>query len=237
MGSLNSRSLLKSVLRARSLHGHAPVTPGALLACLSIMFNIGLLAHEATRAPIERPPTAIPRSQAVSVAPPARSRSDTKAETSEMIEPSLEPTSLFDDEFGRLELPPRKPKPGRDSIQPKQTGRDRASSEPVAQPLASIAGIWAPDATTCSAQHFRDGTLPAVINADGAWAGDTFCTFKNHKQADAGWRVMASCSSPREHWTTEVHLTVKDNRLMWKSKRGTQAYARCGPDFRVAAAR
>lgn len=186
---------------------------------------------------MERPPVAIPRSQVGLGAPPARPRSDLKAEASEAIEPSIELTSLFDDEFGRLELQPRTPKAGHDSMQAKPTGRDRAPSEPVAQPLASIAGIWAPDATICSARYFRDGTLPAVINADGAWAGDTFCTFKNHKQIDAGWRVVASCSNPREHWTTEVYLSVKDNRLTWKSKRGTQAYARCAPDFRVAAAR
>jgi len=144
---------------------------------------------------------------------------------------------MFDDEFGRLELLPRTPKAGRDDMLAKQTGRDRAASEPVNQPLASIAGIWAPDASACSARYFRDGTLPTIINADGAWAGETFCIFKNHKQTETGWRVVANCSNPHEHWTTEVNLTVKDNRLTWKSKRGAQAYARCGPDFRMAAAR
>jgi hypothetical protein len=99
---------------------------------------------------------------------------------------------------------------------------------------ATIVGFWAPDAGTCSARDFREGILPAVINAEGAWAGDTFCVFKNKKQTETGWNVVAKCSNPREQWTANVRLTVHDNRLTWTSKRGTQVYTRCAPDVLMA---
>ena len=87
---------------------------------------------------------------------------------------------------------------------------------------ATIVGVWAPDAGTCSARNFRERVLPAVINTDGAWAGETFCLFKNKTQTETGWKVVAECSNPRERWTANVRLTVDGNRLTWTSKRGTQ---------------
>jgi hypothetical protein len=103
--------------------------------------------------------------------------------------------------------------------------------------VASFVGVWAPDAGTCSARNLRDGVLPAVISTDGAWAGETFCMFTNKKQTEAGWNVVAMCSNPRERWTANVRLAVKDNRLTWTSKRGAQAYTRCAPDVLMAVAR
>jgi hypothetical protein len=102
---------------------------------------------------------------------------------------------------------------------------------------ATIVGVWAPNTGTCSARDFREGALPAVISTDGAWAGETFCMFSNKKQTPARWSVTAKCSSPKERWTANVRLTVKDNKLTWTSKRGTQAYSRCSPDVLMAAAR
>jgi hypothetical protein len=102
---------------------------------------------------------------------------------------------------------------------------------------AAIHGVWAPNASTCSARDFREGALPAVISSDGAWAGETFCMFSNKKQTETGWSVVAKCSSPRERWTANVRLTVKDNRLTWTSKRGSQVYSRCAPDVLMAEAR
>jgi hypothetical protein len=112
---------------------------------------------------------------------------------------------------------------------------DRA--DPDLMKKVTIVGVWAPDAGNCSARNFRAGVLPAVINAEGAWAGETFCAFKNQKQTETGWRVVAKCSNPRERWTVNVRLTVQDNRLTWTSKRGTQTYTRCPPDVLMAAAR
>ena len=108
---------------------------------------------------------------------------------------------------------------------------------PAAQPHATIEGVWAPDASTCSIRNFREGLLATIINMDGAWAGDTFCIFQNRQQIETGWRVVAHCSKPGEQWTTHVRLTIKDDRLIWTSKRGTQAYTRCAPDFLMAGAR
>jgi hypothetical protein len=114
---------------------------------------------------------------------------------------------------------------------------DRVTPEPVAQPQPMIVGVWAPDPSACSMRDFREGLLPTIINTDGAWAGETFCIFKNRRQTETGWRVSANCSNPRERWTADIRLTVKDNRLTWTSKRGTQVYTRCAPDFVVAVAR
>lgn len=112
---------------------------------------------------------------------------------------------------------------------------DDAESDPTKN--ATIVGVWAPNPGTCSARDFREGALPAIISADGAWAGETFCMFSNKKQTETGWRVVAKCSNPKERWTANVRLTVKDNRLTWTSRRGTQAYTRCAPDVLMATAR
>ena len=79
--------------------------------------------------------------------------------------------------------------------------------------------------------------MPTIIKTDGAWAGETFCAFKKRQETKTGWRVVANCSNEREHWTTDVRLIVKNNRLTWSSKRGTQSYKRCAPDFLMTAAR
>ena len=71
---------------------------------------------------------------------------------------------------------------------------------------------------------------------DGAWAGETFCIFSNQKQTETGWKVVANCSNAREQWSTQVRLTLKGDRLKWTSKRGTQDYTRCAPDFLLAKA-
>jgi hypothetical protein len=96
-------------------------------------------------------------------------------------------------------------------------------------------GVWAPDAGTCSARDFRDGVLPTVITNEGAWAGEAFCIFTKRTETDRGWKALAKCSTPRESWTAHVRLKLNDNRLIWTSERGTQAYSRCGPDVLMAA--
>lgn len=113
---------------------------------------------------------------------------------------------------------------------------DQGSESNPTMRQSMIVGIWAPDASSCSLQNFKEGLLPTVINFDGASAGDTFCGFKNQSQTEAGWRVDAVCSNKQEQWTTKVHLIVKGDRLVWKSKRGSQTYTRCMNDFRMAEA-
>jgi hypothetical protein len=106
----------------------------------------------------------------------------------------------------------------------------------TAQVPATIVGVWAPDASPCTARNFREGFLPTIINTDGAWAGETFCIFRNQKKTETGWGVIANCSNNRERWTAQVRLSVKGDRLIWASKRGVQVYTRCTRDFLMAEA-
>jgi len=125
---------------------------------------------------------------------------------------------------------------------PHQIGITPNATDPVATPTesaspqATFVGVWAPDVSSCSLRDFRDGLLPTVINLEGASAGDTFCSFKKQQQIQAGWRMDALCSNRQEQWSTRVHLSMSGDRLIWRSKRGVQAYTRCSNDVRVAQA-
>ncbi len=92
---------------------------------------------------------------------------------------------------------------------------------------AAYAGVWAPDAASCSPRQNRKGLLPAVINTDGAWAGETTCVFESGQQTGSTWRFSAMCSNARRKWKADVKLTVTGDRLVWASQRGSQAYVRC----------
>ena len=127
--------------------------------------------------------------------------------------------------------------PIRALIEPSSTPDLGGTTTPAAQVQATIVGVWAPDASACSLHNFREGLLPTIINMDGAWAGETFCIFKNQKQTKTGWKVVANCSNAQEQWTTHVRLTINGDRLIWTSKRGTQAYSRCAPAFLMAEVR
>ena len=94
---------------------------------------------------------------------------------------------------------------------------------PRAAPPA-IVGVWAPENGSCSA---REGVLPAIISERGARAGETSCVFKEQRWTERDWRILAKCTNGHEHWTSNVRLVVKGDRLVWTSKRGTQAYTRC----------
>jgi hypothetical protein len=115
--------------------------------------------------------------------------------------------------------------------------RDDRQAETTAESQPLFVGIWVPQGGTCSVQSFKEGSLPAVITEQGAWAGETFCLFKNLKRTRTDWKAVASCSNPKEDWTTDVQLSVKANRLIWKSKSGTQSYSKCSSDTLVAANR
>jgi uncharacterized membrane protein/peptidoglycan hydrolase-like protein with peptidoglycan-binding domain len=95
------------------------------------------------------------------------------------------------------------------------------------KPADSFVGIWGADASACSAQGNRKGLLPAVIDNQGAMAGETFCAFKDRVKTNEGWTFTATCTSPRERWTTKVRLETNGNKLTWASQRGNQIYTRC----------
>jgi hypothetical protein len=167
------------------------------------------------------------------------------ADVSEPIRPSIEPASVSVVEVAPSVSEPARPADAAGEIQAKPP-LDVAAAVPAATApgdhatpdlakRATIVGVWAPDAGTCSAQNFREGLLPTVIVGEGAWAGETFCMFKNKEQTETGWRVVAKCSNQREQWTSNIRLTVSDNRLTWTSKRGTQIYTRCAPEVLMAA--
>jgi hypothetical protein len=238
----NSPKLLGSTFRPRAVHWHEFTAVGALLTCLAVVLNVGpftgTFRPEAPRATTEQPVESalIARSQIGTDIRPDRAQSDLEAtEISARFRPVTDSSSIPDGTFARLAFQPISSK-GRDVETPAEVTR-QGPSDSATRPLATIVGVWAPDAGACSVRDFRDGLLPTIINTDGAWAGETFCIFKNQRQTETGWKVVANCSNPREHWTTDVRLTVKDNRLIWTSKRGTQTYSRCVTDFLMAAAR
>jgi len=115
--------------------------------------------------------------------------------------------------------------------------RDDPQTEAAAQDQPPFVGIWVPQGGSCSIRSFKEGSLPAVITEQGAWAGETFCLFKKLKRTRTDWKAVASCSDSNEDWTTDVQLSVKANRLIWKSKSGTQSYSKCSSDTLVAANR
>lgn len=204
-------------------------TSGALLTCFAVIFNVGPFAKapkpeltfiadrtvELTRT-VEAASIGVPQAEDGNQAEPARS-------VAGALHAAAVPQRAID--------PPSPVDLGAASV---DAG---AASHPTAAAQVSVVGIWAPDTSACSVGAFRGGLLPTIINAEGAWAGGTFCIFKKLNQTQSGWTVTANCSSPNERWTTRVRLTVKGQRLIWASKRGIQAYTRCAPDVLMAEAR
>jgi len=237
-----------------------------MLTCVAVVLNVGPFvkapkidslpdraSRETARAATEQPvtTTSTPRfAIQPATQPDSVQLAMEESEVPEPIRPSMEPKSVVDVAHSASQLATLKE--AVDVIQAEPLRQDLAAATSAVHPLAgqansdhatpelikkAIVGVWAPDSGTCSARSFREGVLPAVINAEGAWAGETFCVFKNKKETETGWRVVAKCSNQREHWTTNVRLSVHDNRLTWTSKRGTQIYTRCAPDVLMADAR
>lgn len=104
----------------------------------------------------------------------------------------------------------------------------------VAEVAVGFAGVWAPTDGACSPRANRGNYLPAVIDAQGAFAGETSCAFRHARADQGGWTVSATCANPKGRWSTQVRLVVSGNRLTWSSARGTQTYVRCGTMTRRA---
>jgi hypothetical protein len=102
------------------------------------------------------------------------------------------------------------------------------------EPAEPFVGIWGVDASACSARLNRKGFLPAIIDGEGAWAGETFCTFERKRRTAQGWNVVASCSNAHDRWTANVRLIINGDQLTWTSERGSQSYLRCQPGLGVA---
>jgi hypothetical protein len=211
-------------VRALAAHWQTWSAVGALLICFAIVFNVSPFG-KASKWDADRPSMDQP------VAMIAISEPQIKMDTS---------VARLDVGAMRPEFQPFKPKQREVEVEPRRTAQDLPAPDPATEPrapVAGIAGVWAPQAAECSARDFRDGLLPTIINVDGAWAGETRCSFTDHRQVDTGLDVLAKCSNSREHWTIRVRLSLKHDRLIWTSKRGTQIYTRCPPDFLISAAR
>jgi hypothetical protein len=112
----------------------------------------------------------------------------------------------------------------------KQTAsEDLAENNGDARPSYSFAGVWAPTADACSPKANSRDLLPAVINQEGAWAGEVSCRFRHIKQSGNVAVTTSTCSDGRKRWTAKVRLAVVGDRLMWSSERGSQTYVRCSP--------
>jgi hypothetical protein len=111
-----------------------------------------------------------------------------------------------------------------------------AVSSDAKAPL-SFAGVWAPTSKACSPKSNDRQLLPAVINADGAWAGEVSCRFRRVKQSGDVAVATSTCSDGRQRWTAKVRLAVAGDRLIWSSERGSQTYVRCPPHIVEALAR
>jgi hypothetical protein len=225
---------LRSALPRRPPYIDVIVTAGAMLICATVVLNVGPFATTA------RPVAGVPAPASPS-APAAREtahpeRFQAAFEPAEVAKPVMALAQLrwpLLDGVVSAQAPQTEGETGWQAVPPSTppAQSDSGTSEAAAN---TIVGVWAPDAARCSADRFRDGTLPTVITTDGAWAGDTFCLFTKQQQTEAGWRVVAKCSNPKERWTSNVRLTVSDGKLTWTSKRGVQAYARCTPDVLMA---
>ena len=237
MHSMDRVKLLGSVLLPSTAYSHGLATVGAMLICVAIVLNVGPFAKTPNAGlPVALAGQAVPAvMQKVNgsklIAPEEVAARDPQVfelaaeqkSVSELIRTPLQP----------LPAPPFETAPApapAPAAPPTQSDRDRGNAE-----RAAIVGVWAPDVGTCSARDFRDGVLPTVITNEGAWAGETFCIFTKRTEMERGWRAVAKCSTPRESWTAHVRLKIKNNRLIWTSERGTQAYSRCGPDVLMAA--
>ena len=102
----------------------------------------------------------------------------------------------------------------------------RLFSRDVEQAEAFV-GIWGIEASACSPRLNRKGFLPAVIDGDGAWAGETLCAFVRKNRTAGGWDVVANCSNAHDRWSANVRLIINGDQLTWTSERGSVSYLRC----------
>jgi hypothetical protein len=253
--SFDTVRLLASALIPRSVHLHGLATAGAMLTCVAIVLNVGPFTAAPNKAVTIDGSGAAGRPASAAAGLPSGSSSVSRWDFDALNHAHRFRSPAIAEDFVERISTLIRPIPvaaygDPQASDPRGVGDGRIApawpSDPITQPqpdqasvdLAhdAIVGLWAPDGS-CSARDFRDGLLPTVINTEGAWAGETFCLFTNRRQTDKGWTVVAKCSNGGERWTSNVRLTVNENRLTWASRRGTQSYTRCAPDVAMAHAR
>ena len=214
-----------SSFRHRTVYRRLLATTVALLMLVAVTVTLVavLVMLGASERPARSGPGAI---QFASDSPIVPSLSRQVTETSD-------PIALLIDRVSSSEITAERPaRPAVENPPPQPTGDESPTADIHAAPARelprvappTIVGVWAPETGSCSA---REGVLPAIISERGARAGETSCVFKEQKRRERDWRVLANCTNGHEHWTSNVRLLVKGDRLVWTSKRGTQAYRRC----------
>jgi len=246
-------STKQSISVLRPLDGSRLARLGAMLICVAVILNVGPFSPEKTDG---RPGQKIaPAITQRSIESSWISRADVEESPQQVsLEASAIKTMIPSEPFkDRFELASTstavdvvavasQPFARKDDIdEPQSVALQQEMADPIARPGGKAAtekvnfvGVWAPDPGSCTMRLFRQGTLPTFINLDGAWAGETFCAFKEKEQTETGWKVVARCASSRERWTANIRLTVNGNRLTWTSGRGTQSYTRCETDVLMA---
>jgi hypothetical protein len=199
----------------------------ALLVCYAVVFNFGPFAKVPQLGSAREVPE-----HAIAALPGDR---PDQPRSSAAVTGRAESIGSAEDDVARTVLLPLDLTPPSAPASAIPTSDTKTAIGPTQQ--ATIEGIWAPNASSCSLRDLRDGSLATIIGMEGARAGDTYCAFKNQKQTPTGWKVVASCSNSLEHWTADVRLTVEDDHLTWISRRGRQIYTRCAPDVVRTAAR
>jgi hypothetical protein len=221
----------------------------ALLVCYAVVFNLGPFAKAPQRqaapqiaeqsiaaTPVAQPEAGpndrleYPHSSTVTMV-----RAESITPVADTVAPTADTVTSADDTLVRISSQPLDLTPANAPAAAIPAADTVMPDAPAQQ--AAIEGIWAPNARSCSLRDLRDGSLAAIIDMEGARAGDTYCAFKKQKKTPTGWRVVATCSNELEHWTADVRLTIKDDHLTWASGRGSQIYTRCAPDALRTAAR
>jgi len=90
-------------------------------------------------------------------------------------------------------------------------------------------GAWAASPSACSPRMQRRGHLLTRISQRGARAGNTVCAFEKTTPRKGGYDIVASCSDGKTTWTSNVRLSVSEDRLTWTSEKGATTYVRCSP--------
>ncbi|MCJ2073813.1 peptidase inhibitor family I36 protein [Methylobacterium sp. J-030] len=120
--------------------------------------------------------------------------------------------------------PPVQPR----EVQAAQPSAPAPLSRTAPAPVSALyVGVWGPTPSACGHRSRRRGYIPATITQDQARAGRTLCTFHDTRRSGGSWVTAAECTDRGRHWSSQVRLTVDDDRLTWSSNRGTVTYTRC----------
>lgn len=113
----------------------------------------------------------------------------------------------------------------RGDAEPMRADPPRAEPNGAEPPSPRLFGLWSPQAGACGR---RSPILPMVLGPAGAKAGTVACRFENKRLAGNSLSATALCAGSGERWRSNVQITLQQNRLTWRSERGSQTYHRCG---------